>query len=156
MTNREKLAALKAKAKPAEPQALIEPPAQPLAIPPESGKITVTFACGCRQGFYLQEKGRCRQCATKAKAKEKAARKAARKEKWKDKQPDDAQRLPDGSDFKVKYNAATKTWSGSLWVPGTGSFEDSAGGVMTLLRLLDAQYRAASANQVSNQNEGIR
>jgi hypothetical protein len=53
-------------------------------------------------------------------------------------------RLPDGSCFEVRYDAAAETWSGTLTV-GPSRFTATAGGVFRLLTLLDGQYRAALA-----------
>ena len=50
-------------------------------------------------------------------------------------------RLPDGSCFEVRYDAAAESWSGTLTV-GSDRFTATAGGVFRLLTLLDRQYRA--------------
>jgi hypothetical protein len=55
-------------------------------------------------------------------------------------------RLPDGSRFEVRYDAAKEQWSGSLTVPATGgepaTFTGSGSGLFPLLTELDKQYRA--------------
>ena len=55
-----------------------------------------------------------------------------------------AGRLPDGSEFRVTYDAAAERWSGTLTVTtpeGGQVFEGEAGGVFRLLTALDRQYR---------------
>jgi hypothetical protein len=55
-------------------------------------------------------------------------------------------RLPDGSQFEVRYDAAKEQWSGSLTVPAAGGtpaiFTGSGSGLFPLLASLDRQYRA--------------
>jgi hypothetical protein len=54
------------------------------------------------------------------------------------------ERLPDGSEFCVTYDAAAERWSGTLTVTtpeGGQVFEGEAGGVFRLLTALDRQYR---------------
>jgi hypothetical protein len=61
-------------------------------------------------------------------------------------------RLPDGSEFRVTYDAQAERWSGTLTVttPGGGkAFEGEAGAVFRLLGRLDRQYRAWLAAQVT-------
>ena len=63
-----------------------------------------------------------------------------------------AGRLPDGSEFRVTYDAQAERWSGTLTVttPGGGkAFEGEAGAVFRLLGLLDRQYRAWLAAQAT-------
>lgn len=60
------------------------------------------------------------------------------KGKWQDK---NSERLTDGAQFSVVYISATKTWTGSLVVPGLSSFSGNCGGVFRLLRQLDDAYR---------------
>ena len=62
--------------------------------------------------------------------------------------PNDAQRLPDGSKFDVLYDAVMVDWCGTLTVPAfTGGvpliFAASAPSVFGLLKRLDAKYRAS-------------
>ena len=55
-------------------------------------------------------------------------------------------RLPDGSQFEVRYDAAKEQWSGSLTVPNPegalATFTASGSGLFPLLTSLDKQYRA--------------
>jgi hypothetical protein len=55
-------------------------------------------------------------------------------------------RLPDGSRFEVRYDAAQQQWSGSLTVPTPGgeaaTFTGSGSGLFPLLASLDQEYRA--------------
>jgi hypothetical protein len=55
-------------------------------------------------------------------------------------------RLPDGSQFAVRYDAAKERWSGSLTVPTPGgepaTFTGSGSALFPLLTSLDRQYRA--------------
>jgi hypothetical protein len=55
-------------------------------------------------------------------------------------------RLPDGSRFEVRYDAAKEQWSGSLTVPAAGgapaTFTGSGSNLFQLLASLDGQYRA--------------
>jgi len=56
-------------------------------------------------------------------------------------------RLPDGSQFEVRYDAAKEQWSGTLTVPTPQgaplTFTGSGSGLFPLLSSLDKQYRAA-------------
>jgi len=51
-------------------------------------------------------------------------------------------RLPDGARFEMSYDAAARTWSGTLTVAGR-EYSGSARGVFRLLVRLDDLYRAA-------------
>ena len=62
------------------------------------------------------------------------------------------ERLPDGSEFHVTYDATAERWSGALTVTtpeGGKVFEGEAGGVFTLLTALDRQYRDWLAAQAA-------
>jgi len=50
-----------------------------------------------------------------------------------------ATRLPDGSEFSLRYSAATKTWTGTMTVEGE-TFEQTCSGVFRLMKLLDRAY----------------
>lgn len=50
-------------------------------------------------------------------------------------------RLPDGAAYAVRYAAESKTWSGTLTVPGCPVFEEVSVGVFRLLDALDSKYR---------------
>lgn len=52
-------------------------------------------------------------------------------------------RLPDGSEFNVRYDAATMTWTGTLTIAPEQTFTASASGVFKRLAKLDDAYRAA-------------
>ena len=58
-------------------------------------------------------------------------------------------RLPDGSCFEVRFDAAAESWSGTLTV-GPARFTATAGGVFRLLTLLDRQYRATLPEEGSS------
>jgi hypothetical protein len=97
--------------------------------------------------------GSCRQAANaEREAAERAARgvtakpKKPKGEKWHD---GDHQRLPDAAHFTIDpYCAATKTWTGSLDVPGFERFGPlTMSGIFRLLKALDAQYRYAAAQR---------
>jgi hypothetical protein len=62
------------------------------------------------------------------------------------------ERLPDGSEFHVAYDAGSERWSGTLTVStpeGSKVFEGEAGGVFRLLSALDRQYRDWLATQAA-------
>jgi hypothetical protein len=68
-------------------------------------------------------------------------------------------RLPDGSVYQKKYDAATQTWSGSLFVPaGDGenyvTFEGTAEGSFKLEDRLDTAYRDWLKGQGQTPPEG--
>jgi hypothetical protein len=54
-------------------------------------------------------------------------------------------RLPDGAVFNAVYDGAAMRWTGTLTI-GELVIEASTGGVMTLLHVLNAKYRAKVAS----------
>lgn len=50
-------------------------------------------------------------------------------------------RLPDKAEFHAQYDAQTMKWSGTLTI-GDVTVKHEVGGVFTLMRVLDAKYRA--------------
>jgi hypothetical protein len=98
----------------------------------------------CRERKHREE-----QEAAQLRRAEKEERKvrAAVQEAGVDRDPGpQAGRLPDGSQFEVRYDAAKQQWSGSLTVPTPGGtavvFTGSGSGLFPLLTQLDRQYRA--------------
>ena len=101
----------------------------------------------------------CKACREKRQRQEQEAAQLRRSEKEKRKEQDAERprrparaprphsgRLPDGSQFEVRYDAAKEQWSGSLIVPTPGgaslTFTGSGSGLFPLLANLDKQYRA--------------
>jgi hypothetical protein len=139
------------------------------AKPPVVGVEKVTCACGHEAELPLypdrQDKFRdarrknlvsrvCPACRQKAHAELTAREQAAAAERKKARGGPTprrekaarpvVERLPDGSEFHVTYNAAAERWSGTLTVAtpeGGQVFEGEAGGVFRLLSALDRQYR---------------
>jgi hypothetical protein len=107
--------------------------------------IILTQRCGHKIGAAYIQGANCPACAAASK-KAKAARRA---ESRKAKNPETArgsrvhveERLPDNAVFTVRYEAATRTWAGTLTIPGCPIFDGAATGVFKLLILLDRQYR---------------
>jgi hypothetical protein len=111
-----------------------------------------------REGRRQKAIGRdCKACREKRQREEEEAAQLRRAEKEKRKllaaqQPPERSprprggRLPDGSRFEVRYDAAKEQWSGSLTVPGAegapATFTGSGSGLFPLLASLDKQYRA--------------
>ena len=99
----------------------------------------------------------CKACREKKATELAAADEARRAEKELRKQGESARRpkasgppagrLPDGSRYEVKYDAASRAWSGTLTVPTPGgppvTIEGAMSGLFPLLAHLDSQYRAA-------------
>jgi len=116
-----------------------------LKVKPKAQKQqTVRFACGHTQALDVvlsKQCGKCRHEAVSAMieaTKENAKRKAGSGKQFR--RLRSASRLPDGSEFRVSYDAATRTWSGVL-VVGGDHFATQAGGVFWLLSKLDTIYR---------------
>jgi len=113
-----------------------------------------------REGRRKKAMGRdCKACRERKQREEQEAAQARRAEKEKRKMQDAEQtpgpekaarsqpgRLPDGSQFEVRYDAAKERWSGSLTVPTPGgtpaTFTGSGSALFPLLANLDKQYRA--------------
>ena len=137
--------------------------------PPVIGVEKVTCACGHEAELPLYEDRKdkfraarrknlaerpCPPCRQKAHAELTAREQAAAAERRKARggptprkekavRPD-VERLPDGSEFRVTYDATAVRWSGTLTVTtpeGGKVFEGEAGGVFKLLSVLDGQYR---------------
>lgn len=113
-------------------------------FPPKARFIAETIAKTnrrpCKQCRALQESERRRA----------AVERRAMREKFPTGKP--RPRLPHGARFEATYDAVSKTWSGSLVVPGDltpcGSICCSrATGVFKLLELLDATYREHEGNK---------
>lgn len=121
---------------------------------PETTQEQVTFRCGHRVGVGYFQGRDCTDCQNERNRK-KAIKKRVLYEKYMAKKGDvksaHDQRLPDGSVFRVVYDAGSKAWSGLLNVPQGGSstdFRGTASGVFRLLQDLDNQYRTWHAEQV--------
>jgi hypothetical protein len=107
--------------------------------------IILTHRCGHKIGAASIQGSNCPACVAVSK-KAKAARRA---ESRKAKNPEKAhgsrvhteERLPDNAAFVVRYEAATRTWAGTLTIPGFPIFDGAATGVFKLLVMLDRQYR---------------
>jgi hypothetical protein len=99
----------------------------------------------------------CKACRERKQREQEEAAQLRRAEKEKRKMLDAEQRreraprlpggrLPDGSRFEVRYDAAKEQWSGSLTVPAAEgaptTFTGSGSGLFPLLTRLDQQYRA--------------
>ena len=153
------------------------PPAGGRPRPPVVGVERVTCACGHEAELPLypgrQDKFRaarrknlaerpCPACRQKAHAELTAREQAAAAERRKARggptpRKEKAarpvvERLPDGSEFRVTYDAAAERWGGTLTVTtpeGGQVFEGEAGGVFTLLSALDGQYRDWLAGRAS-------
>ncbi len=133
-----------------------EPTKKPLKpyVPVES----ILFQCGHLHSAGLFAGKVCPECQSK-KNEAKKAKKRKSFEKWQartgEKKYDDPGRLPDGSVFRVMYDAGAQLWSGLLNVPhdgGSTDFRGSHSGVFKLLRLLDDQYRKWAAENQAQQN----
>lgn len=100
-------------------------------------------ACG-----HLEKNRMCQECRKARwlrKLKAQGVKQAAKQEGRKPNRP----RLPDGSNFRVVYDAAKERWVGRLVIggpdlqepPQAPVFDAEASGVFALLTLLDDQYR---------------
>lgn len=100
-------------------------------------KITDRPCRACRE-IKRQEEERL-NLAKKAEKQQRLEQEAqAREQKKMSKQ--DQGRLPDGAKVAADYDGAKQKWTGTLTI-GDKVFTDSAGGLFTLLRKLDEQYR---------------
>jgi|SRR5580700_284254 hypothetical protein len=143
-----------------KPPAKVSPPGEspkkkPIKEVEADSDATLTYACQHKIGVHYLKERDCDQCksekrAAKMKAKrEQRALKNAAKEQV---AQQTHQRLPDGSRFDVKYNAADTTWSGMLTVPSSDIDEYRQGKLLTFIgteqslsklnHRLDAMYRA--------------
>ena len=102
---------------------------------------TITAACGHQLHVRHLRSTPCPSCV-RANAKRRHAEKQDRQAEQKAWRRGDAGRLPDGARFEVEYDAVARMWAGRL-VIGEQVYGDMASGVFTLLRQLDAKYRAA-------------
>jgi len=110
------------------------------------------FRAGRRQKAISRDCKACREKKQRA-AEEEAQVRRIEKEKRAEQQPIPAKaprpqlgRLPDGSQFEVRYDAAKGQWNGTLTIPTPGGeaaiFVGSGSGLFPLLASLDKQYRA--------------
>lgn len=100
---------------------------KPTGVPPR----VILFACGHAAGNHD-----CGACRKKARLDKNLRRRTVIAQK----KNDDSQRLPDGAEFHVAYNAEAKLWSGVLSINGA-DITGQANGVFRLLQTLDAKYR---------------
>lgn len=121
-----------------ERRAALAPPPSPMAFAacghadakPKPGKK----CAACRKADHAARTVAERQAAVERRAAKASAEAAVRA----------SRRLPDGSEFHVKYDAAAETWTGTLEVrhsDGVVAFAGKASGVFRLLKDLDRQYR---------------
>jgi hypothetical protein len=110
--------------------------------PPAPDKPSVTYACGHTFGLAHLAGRACPGCVNKHRRQKNRERAEARL-------PGLSQRgrLPDAASFLVTFDAPAGCWSGTLEVPGVGSFTGSSRGVFHLLQLLDDKYRTAATPQ---------
>ena len=104
-------------------------------------KLVGRDCSACREKTRLEI-----EAADEARRAEKERRKRGEAERPTKAPPTQAARLPDGSRFEVRYDAARQEWSGTLSVPTPGgplTFEGARSGLFPLLAHLDSQYRAA-------------
>lgn len=90
----------------------------------ETTRATKVYACG----HAWHKTDLCKACRKERRVADKA-KDAKRKG-----------RLPDKSSVLATYDAATETWVGDLRIEGV-SFTGKGGGLLSLLRWLDGQYR---------------
>jgi hypothetical protein len=109
-------------------------------------KVTDRRCPACREQAQREEQ--------EAAARRRAERPPAAPERKKPTQPPPG-RLPDGSCFEVRFDAAAGTWSGTLTI-GSAKFTGTSSGVFRLLSLLDQQYRESlSAPAEGRSNGGV-
>jgi hypothetical protein len=113
------------------------PSKQPAARPAD--KPTVTFRCGHALPLKSFQAGDCPKCQRQARSRKHQRRQSGRC------------RLPHDATFLVTYDAPAECWSGTLEVPGVGSFSGTSRAVFHLLQLLDDQYRTATAGKECEQ-----
>jgi hypothetical protein len=111
------------------------------AMVAEAAQAILHHSCGHPIDLKGLVTGNCGSCAAKNRQERLARWKGKKREQAESKN----QRLPDGSEFHVKYDSGKKLWSGELvcFPPGDGkTFSAEASGVFRLLSELDAKYRA--------------
>lgn len=113
-------------------------------IADDRAALPIVHYCGHKRRISEIQASHCPQCAAKMRKANLAAFRARLSAEGRDARMDAKGRLPDGSRFDQKYDAASQTWSGRLEILEGDTllcFEAEAPGVFKLLVVLDNMYR---------------
>jgi hypothetical protein len=140
----------------ASPPAPTPPPPAPTPAPAPAAPArvkkpkpdTITFRCGHAKDVVHVIKARCPTCQTQAlEAMNREQKRVAKKRR--SGRSHSADRLPNGAHFQAVYESAYQVWSGTLMIPGAGTFEGTAGGIGSLIAHLSDRFRATLPDPVT-------